>query len=70
MRDVIWTIIAVWVIYKLIEIFKSPRNSNQSSNSNKATVTQTSHNQANKQHAFRKSTQQEGEYVDFEEVKD
>ncbi|MBA2611712.1 MAG: DUF4834 family protein [Bacteroidetes bacterium] len=76
MRDVIWTLIVVWLIYKLVDIFKSsPKKSyvNNSANQNmQDDQTNTSANFTAKKvpkEAIQKSADKEGDYVDFEEIK-
>lgn len=75
MKDLIWTIIVIWVIYKLIHIFKSSsikfyfgktvaneekkiRNDSFTAQPKKDVKT-----------AIQKQIKNEGEYVDFEEIK-
>jgi hypothetical protein len=76
MRDVIWTIIAVWVIYRIYEAIKSSRvyiyqkhehnyNTQQREGEVKIDAKSQEH------HSDRKpNSDKGGEYVDFEEVKD
>ena len=75
MRDVVWTIIISWVVWKLWASFQRARTSatfhkeehhhHHYSNSNEGeTVVQNSSN--NKEKKFRDN---EGDYVDFEEIK-
>jgi hypothetical protein len=67
MRDVVWTVIAIWIIYKLVDIFKA-------SGSKKPPAYQ-DNTQPKKEvkkdvrTAINKGADKEGEYVDFEEVK-
>lgn len=74
MRDVIWTIIAIWVIYKLVDIFRSSGTKNSGAGQQK-TYSQTSqsantvHPKRDIKEAIHKSADKEGEYIDFEEVK-
>lgn len=77
MRDIIWTLIIVWLIYKLVDIFKgSAKKSFAGNNSN------TQNNQSNTynsganytakkdtKEAIQKSADKEGDYIDFEEIK-
>jgi len=81
MRDVVWTIIIIWVIYKLIDIFRSSgskktyayeQNSNQNSSQNSQaeyTKKPNRHSGGDIKSAIHKSAEKEGEYVDFEELK-
>lgn len=76
MRDIIWTIIVVWVVWKLIDAFraisasKSTNNgtvndSHYSNSYNSNGSTQSEHNKPKKGELKSDA----GEYVDFEEVK-
>ena len=75
MRDIIWTLIVVWLVYKLVDIFKSsPKKSyaNNSSNPNTNYQSQDRTNFSSKKdtkEAIQKSADKEGDYVDFEEIK-
>ena len=73
MRDLVWTLIIVWLIYKLVAMFKgaAPKK-NFAYNSTNSAKSQASHSaSADKdiKSAVKKSIDKEGEYVDFEEVK-
>lgn len=76
MRDIIWTLIVVWLIYKLVEIFKSlnvkrsyvnnqDRGEQAQTNYNKST----GHDNKDIKQAVRQHINKTGEYVDFEEIK-
>lgn len=80
MRDVIWTIIIIWVVYKLVDIFKGAgtkktfvynkyeyRNSQQT-HKQEGSVTVDKNSTAGKQKQP-KANPSDGEYVDFEEIK-
>lgn len=73
MRDVIWTIIVIWVIYKLIDIFRSASqrksfaHEQTAHNNNERQQTNTSKKDIRS--AIHKSAEKEGEYIDYEEVK-
>ncbi len=77
MRDVIWTIIVVWVVYRIYEAIKSSKvyiyqkhEHNHNYNTRKegeVKIDATSQ----QQHTERKpNSDKGGEYVDYEEVKD
>lgn len=77
MRDIIWTIIIVWVVWKLIDAFRtisSSRNA-QGSSVNNANYNQNYNSNSNTtSNASAKPKKGElksdaGEYVDYEEVK-
>jgi len=77
MRDLVWTLIIVWLIYRFVTMFKSitPKNNfagyqqNTPSNEENKNTNFTSHTPKNVKNAVKKSTDKEGEYVDYEEVK-
>lgn len=76
MRDVIWTLIIIWVIYKIIDVFKNikqkPYSNNQSFNSYKTSQTESTNNYPSKKEPkvnLQKNIDKEGDYVDFEEIK-
>lgn len=78
MRDVIWTIIVVWVVYRIWEAIKSSRvyiyqkhehNHNYNNGQREGEVKIDAEKQGH--HADRKpNSDKGGEYVDFEEIKD
>ncbi|HRD40812.1 MAG TPA: DUF4834 family protein [Bacteroidia bacterium] len=73
MRDLIWTIIAIWVVWKLIDAFRSySAKSTQGSTANN-NRTSYNYNTTNQQqnHSPKKGELKPdaGEYVDYEEVK-
>ena len=75
MRDVIWTIIAVWVIYRVYEAIKASkvyiyqRNEHNYHSQKEGEVKIDAKPQEH--HSERKpNSDKGGEYVDFEEVKD
>ena len=73
MRDLVWTLIIIWLVYQLVNIFKkkpsttfsqqphnhSDLNSNSSNSTSQDKIKNAVHRQAEKA----------GEYVDFEEIK-
>jgi hypothetical protein len=74
MRDVIWTIIAVWLIYKLVEVFKAGKSRDGQPTASNSKTSYTAHNESASRRdemksAARKHVNNEGEYVDFEEIK-
>ena len=69
MRDIIWTLIGIWLIYKVVDMFKNLGSKksfvdNQHSNQHRTTTTKKDIHSALKKHMNK-----EGEYVDFEEIK-
>lgn len=78
MRDIIWTLIVVWLIYKLVDIFKNTtkksfvNNSQNQNNTNQNHQTETKTNFSVKKDSkdvIQKSADKEGDYIDFEEIK-
>lgn len=78
MRDVIWTIIAVWVVYRIYEAIKSSKvyiyqkqDHTHNYNVQKEGEVKIKATQEEQHHADRKpNSDKGGEYVDFEELKD
>ena len=76
MRDVIWTIVLVWLVYKLVDVFKSIGTKRSFSNEQNpgqghqnTSAQQTSYPKRDIKGAIQKHLNNDGEYVDFEEVK-
>jgi hypothetical protein len=74
MRDVIWTLIIIWVVYKIVDIFrgvsqkKSYAHGQEQSNQNSQNIN-TSFPKKDVRTAMQKGAENEGEYVDFEDIK-
>jgi hypothetical protein len=74
MRDIIWTLIIVWLVYRLVDVFRSiqaKRSASESRNfdHNPSGSSNTSAPKRDIKTAVQKHLNKEGEYVDFEEVK-
>lgn len=79
MRDIIWTIIVIWLIYKVVDLFRSAGQKKtyayqqNQQNRQQSTYQNNSTNNAppkkDLKSALRKSVDKDGEYVDFEELK-
>ena len=76
MRDIIWTIIVIWLIYRLVDVFKvvsEKRSFTDKHNENYDQQTShyktASHTKEDIKSAVKKHVNNEGEYVDFEELK-
>lgn len=73
MRDVIWTLIVIWLIYKLVDIFRGStkksfvNNSTTQSQQTESKTTFTS--KKDPKEVIQKSADKEGDYIDFEEIK-
>ena len=73
MRDIIWTVIIIWVIWRVIEAFRTVSNASRKAQQN-AGHTQ-NHNQTYNQNSNPSQPKKgelksdAGEYVDYEEVK-
>lgn len=72
MRDIIWTIIIIWLIVKITSLFKKSKTSH----TNHESLDQSSRYQStvkpgkdNADAAMKQHLNNEGEYVDFEEIK-
>ena len=70
MRDVIWTVIIVWLVFKLFTFFKnnSQKKSIQSPQDNSQNVN-SSASKKDVKSAIQKGAETEGEYIDYEEIK-
>lgn len=71
MRDIVWTLIVIWLIYKLVDVFKflSAKKSYIQNSSSQQNNTQTTTPKKDIHRAIQKHMNKEGEYVDFEEIK-
>lgn len=76
MRDIIWTLIVVWLIYKLVDIFRGStkksfanNSSNQTSQNEQSNTTTNFSAKKDPKEVIQKSADKEGDYVDFEEIK-
>jgi len=78
MRDIIWTLIVIWLIYKLVDMFKAvsakrsyvnPQQQNHYRQNTNAHTSTAAPSKKDIKSAVQKHLNNEGEYVDFEEVK-
>ncbi len=78
MRDIIWTVILIWLVYKIVGIFrnfntgKTAAYSYETQQQNTASSTQTGSNQHSVDEiksALKKHANNDGEYIDYEEIK-
>ncbi len=79
MRDLVWTLIIIWLVYRLVAMFKSStpkkgfagyqQNHTNTSNQETTNTSFNSHTAMDVKTAVKKSTDKEGEYVDYEEIK-
>lgn len=71
MRDIFWTIVVIWLVYKLADIFRNSY-STKKENPQSGSAPDATHSYQQKQQPASGNTRaadREGEYVDFEEVK-
>jgi hypothetical protein len=68
MRDIIWTLIIIWTIYQLSALFRNRKKAGPSKDVPPSTNLNNAAQEQSKSR-LRKASDQEGEYVDFEEVK-
>lgn len=70
MRDLVWTVIAIWLVYRLVDLFKSVKikSVNRPSETHQATNTSYQHSEKEIKKAVRKRINEDGDYVDFEEL--
>ena len=75
MRDLIWTLIVVWLIMRVIDFYRASVSRKATSQSTGSTYQSRSNQSTSPQNpeklkkAVREHVNREGEYVDFEEVK-
>ncbi len=73
MRDIIWTIIVIWVVWKLIDAFRtisaSKNTSGSSVNNNNYNQDYNTSNSSGSKPKKGELKSDAGEYVDYEEVK-
>ncbi len=74
MKDIIWTLIIIWLIYKVVDVFRiSSRKIQEEQKASGDLHFSTKENKNPKdkdiKSAVQKHLNNEGEYVDFEEVK-
>ncbi|MBA3663900.1 MAG: DUF4834 family protein [Bacteroidetes bacterium] len=74
MRDVFWTIIVIWLIYQLVNIFKSAGKKKYAFHSNdearsSSQTTSAPPTKKDVKTAIKKHADNEGEYIDYEEIK-
>jgi hypothetical protein len=75
MRDLVWTLIIIWLIYKLVDFFKSNSfkktfTGNQNEyNQSDSYSTKTSSHKKDIRGAVQNHVNKEGDYIDFEEIK-
>ena len=72
MRDLIWTIIAIWLLYKIVDVFKnfSKQKSNPPGRTRHDASGQQTPSDQDMKSALKKHLNKEGEYIDFEEIND
>jgi hypothetical protein len=78
MRDLIWTIIIIWVVYKIVDIFRSTsvkktfvfnKNENHYHSTQQKQEGSVTVEKNSKQGKTPKANSSDGEYIDFEEFK-
>lgn len=73
MRDIIWTIIIIWLVWKVYDAFKSVKQRNQAGNNHYQNYNKRREGEVKIEHNANSSKThykaEEAEYVDYEEVK-
>lgn len=68
MRDIIWTLILIWLVYKIVGIFRGIGARNNTTYQTQRE--QSSNHSADEiKSALKKHANNEGEYIDYEEIK-
>jgi hypothetical protein len=71
MRDIIWTIIGVWFVYKIYtEVISPLLNRQRASTQTNYHQNTTANNSADKKDTKKQNLDGLGDYVDYEEIKD
>jgi hypothetical protein len=70
MRDIIWTIIGVWFVYKIYTEVISPLLNRQSASQQSSGQQSTAAAPDQKKEAKKQNLEGLGDYVDYEEIKD
>jgi hypothetical protein len=70
MRDIIWTIIGVWFVYKIYTEVISPLLNRQSARTQSNYNQNTTANPVDKKDVKKQNLDGLGDYVDYEEIKD
>jgi hypothetical protein len=70
MRDIIWTIIGVWFVYKIYTEVISPLLNRQSASQPSRAQQNTTASADQKKEAKKQNLEGLGDYVDYEEIKD
>lgn len=68
MRDFIWTIIIIWVVYKLIDVFKNVSQKKTYAFQQERSQSDKSLSKKDVKSAMQKGAEKEGEYVDYEDL--
>ncbi len=71
MRDIIWTLIVIWLLYKVVAMFRgnTSQKTQDSSNHDQSHADFKGKNETDSKSAIKKHLNNEGEYVDYEEIK-
>ncbi|MBI2722029.1 MAG: hypothetical protein HYX39_07630 [Bacteroidetes bacterium] len=72
MKEIFWTIIIIWLVYQLMNIFKSMGNIKKfssPSHSSRDLKNTSSDSKKDVKTAIKKHADKEGEFVDYEEIK-
>lgn len=78
MRDIIWTIIIIWVVYKIVDIFRSTsvkkmssftRHTSQNSDQYQKPEGSVTVEKNDPKGKNPKANSTDGEYIDYEEIK-
>lgn len=71
MRDIIWTIIILWVVWRVIDAFRTFGSAAKKTQASSSNYQNTTSNETNFQSSPKKGELKPdaGEYVDYEEVK-
>ena len=73
MRDIIWTVIIIWVIWRIIEAFRTVSNASRNAQQNAGNSQNYGQNKSQNNHSAPPKKGElksdAGEYIDYEEIK-
>lgn len=69
MRDIIWTVIIIWVVWRLFSAFRTVSSASGRVQNDGSNQQDTYQNKANTQQKKGELKSDAGEYIDYEEIK-
>jgi len=70
MRDLIWTLIIIWVVYKIVDVFRGiNQKKNLAYEQERSENVNSAASKKDLKSGMQKMAEKDGEYIDYEEVK-